>query len=113
MATHGTLRDFDSTKESIEDFCERFKFYCLANNIKGGEALRRKKALFVTLLGQATFAKLKDLANPNEIKDLSLDNIMGLLIGHYRPKTIEIAERFKFFKQTQGEENVLLISLRN
>ena len=78
MATHGMLRDFDSTKESIEDFCERFKFYCLANNIKGeGEALIRKKALFVALLGQATFAKLKDLANPNEIKDLSLDDIMG------------------------------------
>ena len=105
MVTHGTLRDFDSTKESIEDFRERFEFYCLANNIKGeGEALRRKKALFVTLLGQATFAKLKDLANPNEINDLSLDDIMGLLIGHYRPKTIEIAERFKFFKRTQGEE---------
>ena len=61
MAEHGTLRDFDPSKEFIEDFCDRFEFYCLANIIKGeGEALRQKKALFVTLLGQATFAKLKD-----------------------------------------------------
>ena len=104
MAAHGTLRDFDSTKESVEDFRERFKFYCLANNIKGeGDGQRRKKALFITLLGQATFTKLKDLANPQEIKDIPLNEIVDLLIGHYRPKTIEIAERFKFFKRTQRD----------
>ena len=104
MAAHGTLRDFDSTKESVEDFCERFEFYCLANNIKGkGDRQRQKKALFVMLLGQATFAKLKDLANPREIKDIPLNEIVDLLIGHYRPKTIEIAEWFKFFKRTQGD----------
>ena len=104
MAAHGMLRDFDSTKESVEDFRERFKFYCLANNIKGeGDRQRRKKALFITLLGQATFTKLKDLANPQEIKDIPLNEIMDQLIGHYRPKTIEITERFKFFKRTQRD----------
>ena len=52
---HGTLRDFDPVTESIEDFKERFEFYCLANNVKGeGEHARRKKALFITLLGQQT-----------------------------------------------------------
>ena len=76
----------------------------MANGIKGeGDGQRRKKALFATLLGQATFARLKDLANPLQIKDISLNEIIDLLIGHYRPKTIEIAERFKFFKRTQGE----------
>ena len=45
--------DFDSTKESIEDFRERFEFYCVANNIRD-DAARRKKALFLTLLGQTT-----------------------------------------------------------
>ena len=93
MAAHGTLRDFDSTKESVEDFRERFEFYCLANNIKGErDRQRQKKALFVALLGQATFTKLKDLANPREIRDISLNEIMDLLIGHYRLKTIETAE---------------------
>ena len=86
MAAHGMLRDFDSTKESVEDFHERFEFYCLANNIKEeGDGQRRKKALFVMFLGQATFAKLKDLANPREIKDIPLNEIVDLFIGHYRP----------------------------
>ena len=67
------------------------------------ETDKDKKALFVTLLGQATFTKSKNLANPREIKDIPLNEIVDLLIGHYRPKTIEIAERFKFFKRTQGD----------
>ena len=33
---HGT-QEFDTTKESIEDFRQRFEFYCLANNIKDGD----------------------------------------------------------------------------
>ena len=87
IAAHGMLRDFHLSKESVEDFCERFEFCCLANNIKReGDGQRRKKALFVTLLGQATFAKLKDLANPLEIRDISLNEIVDMLIGHYAPR---------------------------
>ena len=100
---HGVLREFDPLKESIEDFRERFDFYCLANNIRseGEGAAQRKQALFLTLLGQAAFAKLKTLVSPTPVNDLSLDQIMEHLISHYRPQTIEIAERFKFFKRNQ------------
>ena len=79
---------------------ERFDFYCLANNIRGenADAARRKKAMFITLLGQATFAKLKVLASPTPVADLTPDAIMEHLVAHYRPKTIEIAERFKFLR---------------
>ena len=31
---HGVLKEFDPEKESIEDFRERFDFYCVANKIK-------------------------------------------------------------------------------
>ena len=99
---HGSLREFDPTKESIEDFKEHFEFYCTANNIRGeGEHARRKRALFITLLGQETFAKLKVLTSPTPVSDFTLDAIMEKLLGHYRPQTIEIAERFKFFKRSQ------------
>ena len=101
---HGNLREFDVSKENIDDFRQRFEFYCLANNIKEGDETQRnrKKALFLTLVGQTTFAKLRDLASPREITEISLDDIMELLKAYYRPQTVEIAERFKFFKRTQG-----------
>ena len=54
----GSLQEFNSSKESIEDFRERFEFYFAVNNIRD-DAAHRKKTLFLTLLGQATYAKLK------------------------------------------------------
>ena len=95
---HGTLREFDAIKESIEDFHHRIEFYCLAINMDDDEAQQnRKKALFVMLVGIMTFAKLRDLASPCEITNISLNDIMVLLQTHYRPQTVEIAKRFKLF----------------
>lgn len=65
--------------------------------------LASKEGLFITLLGQSTFAKLKVLASPTAVSDLTMDAIMEQLIGHYRPQTIKKAERFKFLKRNQRE----------
>ena len=90
---HGSLQEFD-------DFHERFDFCCVANNICN-DAAHQKKALFLTLLGQVTYSKLMDLASPTPVSELTLEDVMRHLEGHYRPKTIEIAEHFKFFKRRQ------------
>ena len=74
----------------------------MANKFRNdSDDLRRKKALFITLLGHNTFAKLKVLANPMPISNLKMEAIIGLLVAHYKPQTIEIAECFKFFKRIQ------------
>jgi len=101
---HGTIHEFDPQKESIEDFHERFEFYCVANNLCPGERDNRKKALLLTLLGQGSYSKLKALANPTAVSDLTLDAILQDLSSHYRPKTIEITKKFKFFKRNQLEK---------
>ena len=101
--THGTLHEFDPKKESIEDFEERFEFYCVANGIRG-DNVDKKKASFVTLLGQDTFARLKTLASPTAISELTLDAIKQHLRNYFRPPTMEIAEQFKFFKRNQKEQ---------
>lgn len=100
---HGVLGEFDLLKESIKDFCKQFELYCLVNNICGKEEAVQiqRRALFVTLLGQATFAKLKTLENSTAVSELTLDQIMEYLMGHYKPQTIKIAKRFKFFNQYQ------------
>ena len=49
------------------------------------------------LLGQETFTKLKILANPTTINDLTLDVIVQLLTQHFHPATIETAKGLKFF----------------
>ena len=79
---HETLREFDPKKESIEDFVERFEFYRVANGIRGDNA-DKKKAHFVTLLGQETFAKLKTLASPTAVSELTLDAIKQHLNNYF------------------------------
>ena len=58
---HGHIKEFDPTKEIIDDFRQRFEFYCTVNNIKSDDEAQQacKKALFITMLGQTTFVKLR------------------------------------------------------
>ena len=44
------------------------------------------------LLGQETFAKLKVLASPTTMNDLTLVITIQLLTQHFHPATIEIAK---------------------
>ena len=103
---HGHIREIDAAKETFQDFHQRFEFYYQANNMKSEDEaqLARKKTLFITMLGQTAFVKLRDLASPSNISTLTLNQVVEILTAHYRPQTIEIAERYKFFKRTQGDQ---------
>ena len=102
MAEYAHATDyFDPKVERVEEYKERFDFYCTAHAIEAG----RQKALFLTRIGQAAYSKLKTLVNPTPMADLTLDQIVEKLASHYKPDTVEIAERFKFFKYVQGEED--------
>ena len=75
---HGHIKEFDPTKERIDDFRQRFEFYCTANDIKSEDEDQQthKKAIVITTLGQATFIKLCDLGSPNDIATLSLEQVV-------------------------------------
>ena len=94
MASSVTLEVFNPDVESIDDYKEQFDFHCTANQVPDG----RKKALFLTRIGWDVFVKLKTLASPMLLSDLSLEQILSIMRQHYKRKTVEIAEQFKFFK---------------
>ena len=100
MATQSSLESFNPAAESIEDYKERFDFHCTAHQIPEG----RRKALFLTQIGRDAFAKLKTLVSPTPLNDLSLSAIVTTMTQHYKKDTVEIAERFKFFKRVQQEK---------
>ena len=100
MEDHRVADTFDPKTERIEDYKERFDFYCVAHGVE--EA--KQKALFLTRIGQTAYSKLKTLVNPTLLAELDLNTIVKKLAEHYRPDTVEIAERFKFFKRQQNDE---------
>ena len=96
-ASHNS-EPFDPELERIDDYKERFDFYCTAHEV----ADERKKALFLTRIGSKMYSKLKVWVSPTSLNDLSLDEIVAKLKARTIPQTIEIAERFRFFKRQQG-----------
>ena len=45
MMVHGSLWEFDPNKESVEDFHERFEFYCVVNGIWDDNVVKKKAIL--------------------------------------------------------------------
>ena len=66
-----------------------------------GIADERKKALFLTRIGQKMYTKLKVWVSPTSIGGLSLD--ITRLKAQTLPEMVEIAERYRFF-QTATED---------
>ena len=95
---HGDLGKFCSERESIESYLGRFEFYCLANAVTEDQ---RKKAVFLSIVGQVTYDKLRDLLHPESIQAATFDSIVTQLSEHFKPQHVEIAERYKFFKCLQ------------
>ena len=103
MASNSTLETFDPAVESVDDYKERFDFYCTAVGVHQD----RLKALFLARVGREVFSKVKILASPWPLTELDLPEIVDLMKEHYKKDTIEIAERFKFFKRAQQEQETL------
>ena len=103
MASNSMLETFDPAVESVDDYKEHFDFHCTATGVRQD----RQKALFLSRVGREVFAKVKTLASPRSLADLGLPQIMELMQEHYKKDTIEIAERFKFFKRVQLDQETL------
>ena len=108
MVSPSTLEAFDPTVESVDDYKERFDFHCTALEI----CEERQKALFLMRIGREVFVKVKTLASPTPLTELSLAQIVTFMKQHYKKETMEIAERFKFFKQENESLADYLAELR-
>ena len=82
MASSVTLEVFNPDVETIDNYKERFNFHCMANQVPDGW----KKALFLTRIGRDALVKLKTLASPMALSDLSLEQILTTMRQHYKRK---------------------------
>ena len=62
-------------------------------------------ATFLALIGAGCV--LRNLSAPELPKDNSFDELKELLVSHYSPKPILIAERYKFHRRNQHESETV------
>lgn len=101
MAKIGSIGVFDESLEDFETYVSRVELYFIANDVKDV----KKVPAFLTLAGPKVFGLAKSLLSPNNPADATFAKIVESLTNHYKPKTIVIYERFKFYSrnQKQGE----------
>ena len=93
----GKIQEFKPNgKARFSTYIDRLNLYFDANSV----AQDKKVAVFLTVIGAGNYA-LSDHFAPDKPKDKSLDELIGVLKGHFEPEPILIAERFQFHKRDQ------------
>ena len=101
MGFLGAPEQFDPTNDDWTLYSERFEHFVKANDIKDEQKLH----FLLSLVGAQTYRLLTNLVAPQKPGELTYDQAKEKLKGHFKPKPIKIAERFRFYKrqQQQGE----------
>ena len=90
-------------KEDIASYIERIELYFAANYVEKDNEV----ATLLAVIGADAYGILRNLLLPRRPKDKSFDELKEVLIGHYSPKPILIAERFKFHRRNQLESELV------
>ena len=91
MNSIGKLEEFDETRNDWTAYIERVEQYFLANDVADDKRVK-------------TYSLLRTLTSPDKPSTKSFDQIVAILKGHLSPKSLLIAERFRFHKRDQRDD---------
>ena len=77
--------------------------FFIANDIGYGNQTKCR-AILLSAIGEKTCRVLEDLCTPQKPSDKSLEDITQLLLEHFKPKHLVVAESFKFYNAKQEED---------
>ena len=96
----GTLQDFNPQSDNISTYLERLELYFDVNGVEAD----RKVPVLLTVIGAKAYDTLRSLLAPKLPRDESFEDLMGLLVRHFDPKPLVIAERFRFYRRAQKND---------
>ena len=99
MAKFGHLQEFNVELEPITAYLERVELYFSANSIEEDKRL----AILLSVIGPKTYGVLRNLLAPGRPQEKGYSDVVQVLTRHFEPQRIVIAERFKFYRRSQGE----------
>ena len=75
-------------------YVQHFEYFVKAKIVADDETLH----LLLALIGAPTYKLLVSLSAPTEPGELTYKDVVDKLAAHFKPKTIVIAECFRFYK---------------
>ena len=103
MPLLGHLEEFCTESGNILTYLDSVEQFFIANDIECGNQTKCKAILHSTI-GEKTYRVLEDLCTPQKPSDKSLEEITQLLLEHFKPKHLVVAESFKFYNAKQEED---------
>lgn len=103
MARLGRIDEYDEKAQNFESYLERFEHFVSANDVKD----EKKLAVFLTVIGPQAYEVLKSLIVPDVPGDKSFEEVKLILKNHYSPKSSVIAERCKFNRRVQEQQETV------
>ena len=82
-----SLEPFDPQTEDFEEYAERLEQYFLVNDVSDK---KKQVAFFLTVVGSSTYQVLRDLLAPDTPASRTLEELLEVLKGHYKPARPEI-----------------------
>ena len=101
MATlHGTVGEFDSSREDWSAYSERLEFYFEANGVDTPE---KRRAVLLSVCGPETYRLIRSLVAPDKPSSRPFRELVTLVRDHFDPKPSPIVSRFKFSACTRNQ----------
>lgn len=101
--TYGSLSMFNQ-KTSWKSYKQRLELFFEANNVT---CATKKRAIFLTSVGEETYEVVSALAMPKEPGELSYDVIITKLTDYFNPTPNEIVQRYHFNQRVQRKDETL------
>ena len=89
------LLNFDSSKEDVTEYIERFELFLTANDIVDAA---KKRSVFLSTVWAKSYKLIRSLAS-NKPLELTFEELAKLLRDHLQPRPNTIAQRYEFFKR--------------
>ena len=97
MSIIGNVGPYVDSEEDFESYCSRVALFFYANSVKA----EKKVCTFLTVVGARTFSLVKDLVAPKNPAECTYEELVTAMKSHYRPQTVVIYDRFKFYSRNQ------------
>ncbi|XP_072400642.1 uncharacterized protein [Diabrotica undecimpunctata] len=97
MSLIGYIEQFNPAKSDITSYIERLEQLFICNVVEEDKEV----PLLISLIGGETYSVLKDLLAPEVPSSKTFEELKRVLIEHYSPKRLVIAERYKFYNTNQ------------
>ena len=82
MARHGTVGEYDNTREDWLSYTERLQQYFAANDVRNAE---KQRAIFLNTVGASTYQLIKSQLAPSKPAERSFNELVKLVRDHHQP----------------------------